>query len=204
MLLQLEVQLLPLLHIVPLDKQRRTRRCIKKYNLYFYCSTVTFVWSRNTVRKSSRIYFFCGGRRTHTGELTGLLEWLADAPLRLRDKWIPPLRLRDQGSPPSVQNYRHYIDFSSPMLKYDHPLRLKHFLFMASYRNIHTSVFFFFGNLLILSANGNICHSINMQVIIFSPSSSIFLFPVKPLCSCYLASALNLLSSSTALCHQLS
>ena len=33
---------------------------IWKYNLYFYSSTVTFVWSRNTVRESSHISFFSG------------------------------------------------------------------------------------------------------------------------------------------------
>ena len=38
----------------------------------------------------------------------------------------------------------------------------------------------------------------------FSAYSFIFLFPVKPLCWCYLATALNLLSSSTALHRQLS
>ena len=61
---------------------------IQKYNLYFYSFTATFVWNTNTVRESSHISFFCGGRRTHTGELTGLLEWLADLPLRLRDQHI--------------------------------------------------------------------------------------------------------------------
>ena len=34
---------------------------VYKYDLYFYSSTVTFVWSRNTVRESSYISFFCGG-----------------------------------------------------------------------------------------------------------------------------------------------
>ena len=33
------------------------------------------MWSRNTIRESLHISSFCGGRRTHTGELTGLLEW---------------------------------------------------------------------------------------------------------------------------------
>ena len=37
-----------------------------------------------------------------------------------------------------------------------------------------------------------------------SPFSFIFLFPVKPLCWCYLATRLNQLSSSTALHRQLS
>ena len=46
-------------YIVPLDKRRSPRRYIK-YNLYFHSSTVTFVWSRNKVRESSHISFFCG------------------------------------------------------------------------------------------------------------------------------------------------
>ncbi len=76
------------------------------------------------------------------------------------------------------------------MRKYKHPLRLTYFLFMTGYRNLHTSGDFS-GHLLILSANGNICHSIHRQLITF------FLFPVKPLCWCYLATALSLLSSSS-------
>ena len=67
---------------------------------------------------------------------------------------------------------------------------------MAVYRNLHTFVFFS-GNLLILSANGNICHSIHSQWIIFA-NLPFFLFPVKPLCWYYLATVLNLLSSSTS------
>ena len=57
---------------------------IWKYNLYFYSSTVTVVCSRNTVRESSHISFFCGGdpfcevvprlENTQEGRI-GLLEW---------------------------------------------------------------------------------------------------------------------------------
>ena len=49
---------------------------------------------------------------------------------------------------------------------------------------------FFSGNLLILSANGNM--SFYPQAINY-----LFLFPVKPLCWCYLATALNLQSLSS-------
>ena len=61
--------------------------------------------SKNTVRESSHISFFCGRdpicwvvRRpvnTH-GELTGQLEWPVGLSLRLRDQRIFPLRLSDQ------------------------------------------------------------------------------------------------------------
>ena len=99
------------------------------------------MWRRNTGRESSHISFFCGVRGTHSGELTGLLEWLADLLLRLRDQRISPFAWASSGSLPSVQNYRPQIVFSSPMRKYEHPLRITYFLFMAGYRNLHTSVF---------------------------------------------------------------
>ena len=73
-------------------------------------------------------------------------------------------RLTDisSGSLPSVQNYSPYVVFSSPMQKYEYASSSTHILFMAGYWNLHTSGFFS-GNLLILSANGNICHSIHRQ-----------------------------------------
>ena len=83
------------------------------------------------------------------------------------------------------------------MRKYEHPLHLTYFLFMASYRNLHTSGFFS-SNLLILSVNRNICHSIHRQKIIFFAILYYFLFPVKPLCWCYLETTSILLSSSTS------
>ena len=80
------------------------------------------------------------------------------------------------------------------MRKYEHPLRLTNFLFMAGYRNLDTS--FFSGNLLILFANGYICHSIDNKLY---SGYHILYFPFlwKSLCWCYLATALNLLSSSS-------
>ena len=74
------------------------------------------------------------------------------SPLRLRDQqnssfaWetsgSPPFAWATSGSLPSVLNYRPYIVFSSPMQKYEHPLRFTFFLFMASYWDLHTLVFF--------------------------------------------------------------
>ena len=93
-----------------------------------------------------------------------LLERLVNLSLRLRDQRTSLLHLRDlqisllclsdQQISPCVQNYRLYIVFSSPMRIYEYPLRPRIFLFMAGYRELHTSVFS--SNLLILSANGNI------------------------------------------------
>ena len=150
------------------------------------------MWSRNTV--SSHIPFFCGGdplcvfaRRPENahGELTGLLEWLAGLPLS-----------------PKLQTL---YCFPIPTRKYEHASSPTYFLFMAGYRNLHTSVFVFClvncwsylrTEISITLSTSNKSHS--------SPSSFIFLFPVKPLCWSYLATALNLLSSSTALRRQLS
>ena len=73
---------------------------IQKYNSYFHSSTVTFVWSRNTVREISHISFFCGGQRTHMVELKSLLEWLGDLPLRLRNQRISLFAWETSGSPP--------------------------------------------------------------------------------------------------------
>ena len=80
--------------------------------------------------------FFCGrdpfcevvwwSENTH-GELTSLLEWPAGLSLCLRDQRISPFAWVTSGSLPSVQIYRPYIVFSSPMRKYEHPLRLTYF-----------------------------------------------------------------------------
>ena len=113
----------------------------------------------------------------HTGELTYLLEWLADLPLCLRDQWISTLRLSDQRISAFSPKLQFLYCFSISM---NTPLRPCIFLFVAGYRNLHTSGFF--GNLLILTANGNMSfYSLAINYI--------FLF---------LATALNLLISSTS------
>ena len=138
------------------------------------------MWCRNTVRASLHTSFFWGGdpfcevvqrsENTHE-ELTGLLEWPAGFSLHLRDQQTSPLRIANSGSLSSVQNYRPYIVFQVPWTL------PRIFLFMAGYRNLHTSGFFP-GNLLILSAKGNICHSIHRQKIICFIILLYFLFPV--------------------------
>ena len=100
---------------------------------------------------------------TH-GEVTGLLEWPVGVTLHLRNQWISPYVWATGGSQPTVQNYIPYIIFLSLKRKYEYPLCHTYFLFIAGYRNLLP---FFSGNLLILSANGNICHSIRRQLIIF-------------------------------------
>ena len=134
------------------------------------------MWSRNTVRESSHISFFRDGD-PFCEEMRRPKNTHGGAD---RFTWVT------SGSLPLVQNYWPYIVFSN----YGWLSELTYFRFFS-------------GNLLILSANGNICHSINRQWITFSPSSFIFLFPVKLLCWCYLATALNLLSSSNTLRRQL-
>ena len=100
---------------------------IYKYKLYFYSLAATIVCSRNTVKESSHISFFCSGdpfcevvqRRENT-------QGGAD-----RSAW------GTRSSLPSVQNYRPFIVFSSPMWIYEYPLHPRIFLLMGGYRNLH-------------------------------------------------------------------
>ena len=102
---------------------------------------MTFEWSRITVRESSHISFFRGGdpfcelvqRSENTYRGADRFAWMTSGFLPF--SWATSVSL------PSVQNYRPYIVFSSPMREYEHPLRLMYFLFMAGYRNLHTSFF---------------------------------------------------------------
>ena len=122
-------------------------------------------------------------------QLAGLFLRLKDqrtSPLRLNDQWISPFAWETSGpipfawetsvplslawetseSVPSVQIYRPYIVFSSPMRKYEHPLSLTCFSFCDWLSEL--KYFLFSSYLLILSANGNIFYSIHRQYIIFS------------------------------------
>ena len=111
-----------------------------------------------------------------------------------------PFAWATSGSQPSVQNYRR-IFFSSTMRIYEYPLRLRIFLLMTGYRNLHTSIFFFpvicwsylRTEISIILSIGNKLYSCR-HILYFS-------FLWKPLCWFYLATALNLLISSTALCR---
>ena len=134
-----------------------------------YSSTATFVWSRNTVRKSPHISFFCGGdpfykvvRRPEntyegadrfawvtsgtltslSGHLSLLLEWPADLCLESR---IIDLILSFH-----VWCENMNILFASRIFCL--------WLVIGTYK-----LLFFSGNLLILSANGNISHSIHRR-----------------------------------------
>ena len=105
---------------------------------------------RNTNRESSHMSFFWGGdlfcevvrrpENTH-GELTGLLEWPVGLSLRLRDQWTSPLRLSDYRIFALSPKLQTLYSLSSPKRKYEHPLCLTYFLFMAGYRNL---LLFFF------------------------------------------------------------
>ena len=99
---------------------------------------MTFEWSRNIGWESSHIYFFCGGdpfceveRRLENtqGEPTGLFEWPADFPLRLSAHRVSLFQSK-------------IIDFIlSFQVPYESASSPAYFLFMAGYRNLHTSVF---------------------------------------------------------------
>ena len=147
------------------------------------------MWSRNTVGESQHISFFCNGnpfcevvRRQNTDQGEDMLPWVTRKSL------------------PSVQNYRTYVVFSSPMREYETASSPTYFLFMTGYRNLHNSAFFP-GNFFILSANEiSITLSIGNKLY-SSHHLFIFLFPVKPLCGCYLATSLKPLSLSPVLCR---
>ena len=130
---------------------------IQKYNLYFYSSTATLVWNRHTDRESSHLSFFCGedpfwevvrrpenkheGADRFTGVTSGpppSLEWPVG--LCLQSK-ITDLIL-------SFKSHEH--------------------AFLPTYFSVYGGLseltyFRFSGNLLILSANQNISHSIHSQ-----------------------------------------
>ena len=158
--------------------------------------------SRNRDRESSQIYFFCGGhpyyevvrrsKNTHE-ELTGRLERLADLSLPLSDQWISTFSSK-------LQNYWPYIVFSSPIQIYDYPLLPLIFLFMAGYWNLHTSGFFQVIYWSFLRTETSVTLFIGNKL--YSRHHLLYLsFLRKLLCWCYLATALNLLSLSTARCR---
>ena len=123
---------------------------IQKYNLF---STATIVCSRNTVRESSHISFFCGGdpfcevkrqpENTHR-VLTGLLKLPAGLCIQFK---ITDLILSFQVPCENMNIYFVHLFFCL-------------WLVIGTY--IHW-FFFFYGKLFILYANGNICHSIRRQ-----------------------------------------
>ena len=93
---------------------------------------MTFVWRRITVRDSSDIPFFC--REDSFCKVVRRPENTYGKADRFVCVTNWPL--------PSVQNYGPYIVFTSTTGIYDPASSPAHFLFMAGYRNLHTSVFF--------------------------------------------------------------
>ena len=145
---------------------------------------MTFVWSWNTVRESSHISFFCGRvcevvrrpENTHWGG-TDRSAWVTSG--------SPPLAWASSRSLFSPKLQTLYCLFKSHTEIWTR--LVVHIFSVYSWLSELTYFCFFPGNLLILSTNGNICHSIQWH-----PPLS-----VKPLCWCYIATALNVLSSST-------
>ena len=109
--------------------------------LYIFILRRWRVWSRNTIRVRSHIYFFCGGdplcaleRRPENTDGMFVCLTCGSFPSLERPADISPFAWVTTGSLPSVQNYRHIV-FSSPMRIYKYPLRLTYF---SVYRNLHT------------------------------------------------------------------
>ena len=121
---------------------------IYKNIICLYSSTVPFVWSRNTVRESSHMSFFYGG------DPLCVLEWWPENTLGGVDRfaWVSSRSIIiDIISYFQLPRGNMNILFASRII-----------LFITGFRNLYTSGFFS-GNLLILSANGNICHTIFRQ-----------------------------------------
>ena len=158
-----------------------------------------------SVRESSRISLFSGGDPfCWSGAAAGEHTRGADRSAWVTSGFLPSIERTADRSPSPYRplNLWFQSKITDLTLSFQVPCGSMYilfasriFLFMVGYRNLHTSVFS--ANLLFLSVNGNIYHSIKRQKIIFSPSYFIFLFPVKTFCWCYLATALNLLSSSS-------
>ena len=139
--------------------------------------------SRNTVREreSSYISVFCSGdpisevvrRLVNTyEEPTVLLEWPAGLSLRLRNQRTSSVHLSDQRISLPCLNDQH-LSALSPKLQTLYCLFKSHANIWISSSPTYFSVYgwlselaylrFFPCNLLILSANRNICHSIHRQ-----------------------------------------
>ena len=151
---------------------------------------MTFVWSRNTVRESSRISFFCGvdslcvfARRpvnTHGG--ADRFAWVTSRSLpqsKITDLILPFNFYAGIWTRPLAHVFSVYGWLSE--LTY---FRFFWWLFFPvicwSYLQTEISITLSTGNKLFLT------------ILLY------FLFPVKPLCWCYLATELNLVSSSVA------
>ena len=150
------------------------------------------MWSRNTIRESSHISFFCGRKpfvwfRMTTGKHT-------------QESWQIGLSIQRVSLSPKLQTL---YCLSSPMWKYEHASLPTYFLFIAGIGTYILPLLFLVicwsylrTEISGILSTGNKLHSRHPPLF--------FLFPVKPLCWCYLATGLNLLSSSIALCCQLS
>ena len=119
---------------------------IYKHIIYIFILRRRRVWSRNTFRESLHISFFCGGDPLCVLELRpenihDMFAWVTHVTLPLLE-WLVDLSpsLKEPVFSPKLQTLYH---LSSPKGKYEHPLCLMYFLFMAGYRNLHTSGFFF-------------------------------------------------------------
>ena len=146
--------------------------------------------SRNTVRESSHISFFCGGdpfcevvrrlENTHE-ELTGLLEWPAGLCLQSKIQTLycifkPHADIWISSSPTYFSVYGWLSELTSFFCCFS--------VICWPYLQMEISVTLYIGNR--LYSRHHILH---------------FSFLWKPLCWCYLATTLNLLFTSTALCR---
>ena len=139
----------------------------------FYTSSATIVCSRNTVRESSHTSFFCAGTllwSSATGKPTVCLSdqwtppslgWPAGHSHRLRDQPTSPFRLSDNrisAFSPKLQILYCLLKFHAEIWTSSSPHVFSVYGWLLELTSFRVS-----GNLLILSANGNICHFIHRQ-----------------------------------------
>ena len=140
--------------------------------------------SRNTVRESSHISFFCSGdpfcevvrrlENTHE-ELTGLLEWPAGLSFRLRDQRTAPISSSD-----------HWISTFSPNLKTLYCLFKYH---VKVWTSSSPQVFLCLRWLYTFSGNFFDLIWKRKYLSLYPLAMNHILFSVKPLSWCYLATA---------------
>ena len=175
---------------------------IWKYNLYFYSSTAAIVCRRNTVRESSHISFFYGGNPycevvrlpeyTHE-ELTGLLEWPTGLSLRLGDQRVSSFAWAASRSIPSVPKLQTlYCLFKSHAEVWTSS---KPYVFFCLWLIIGIYILPFFPVICWSYLRTEISVTLSINYILRHPPFSSL--SCEPLCWCYLATALNLLSSSS-------
>ena len=150
------------------------------------------MWSRNTVRESSYLSFFCGGDPLCAlGRRPENTHWGADM-----FAWVTSRSLSQSKIADLIWSFNSHAEIWTRL--FAHVFSVYGWLSELTY-------FHSFPAICWSSLRTEISVTLSIGNKLYSsPSYFIFLFPMKPICWYYLATALNLLSSSTALHRHLS